>query len=72
MDKNELFPRLRACLLEYLDREDRPLQFVATHSGVEYNRLWRFREGTYVLPLLDADTLHIFLTGKPLIAADHV
>lgn len=72
MDRHNLFPRLRESLIDYKRREKRSILYIADKTGIDYHRLWRFFKGYSDLALLDADTLHFFLTGRTLIAPDHV
>lgn len=72
MEQPNLLERLREKLAVHMKNEKRSLAFIAETSNIEYFRLWRFHNGRYDLTLLDADKLHIFLTGKTFINTDHV
>lgn len=60
-------PELFECLRELLGKDDRSLARIAKRSKVSYNKIYRFHVGTGSLSLEDAETLHVFLTGKSFI-----
>ena len=65
-----IFQFLRETLVQRMATDKRSLLFIACESGVDYHRLWRFKLGQYELPMADAETLHLYLTGTPLFSSD--